>query len=453
VTSGSRPPRPRRSSGSRGVLRNPEFRALVLAQAASEIGDHFARVAVAGIVLDRSGSAFLSALAFVISFVPAVGGSLLLGPLADRLPRKGLLIACDLARAVLIAALALAAAATAPLWALLALLLAAEVFSAPFDAARSAVLPDVLPDPGDYLAGSGLCRVLFQANQVVGLAAGGAVVYLAFSGGAGGGGAEVALAVDAATFVLSALVLAVGLRARPAPAAAAGVPRSRLLADVAGGARLVFTDPLRRVFVPLGWLAGAALVAPEGVALAYAVEQGRPGLGGVLMATLPAGAAVGSFVVSRRGPAAAARAIRPLIAVGCAALLASGLGPGLYATFALWAVAGFCQAFLVPVMVVVNLTTPAERRGAVNGLAGAGFNAAMAGSFLAAGLAADVAGAELAVLAAGVVGLGLLAGAHLFWPTASLARALGPAPADRAEPVPAEAVRPVPAAPPPRRRP
>lgn len=402
------------------VLRNREFAALTGAQIASEVGDHFARVAVAGIVLDRSGSVFLSALAFVVSFVPGIGGSLLLGPLADRLPRKGLMIACDLARAAIIAVLALAAAAAAPLWVLMTLLFVAELFSAPFDAARSAVLPDVLPDPEDYLAGSGLSRVLFQANQVIGLAAGGIVVYLNFSDSA-----EVALFIDAATFVASALVLAVGLRSRPAAAAETPRPRS-LLPDVAEGARLVFTHPVRRVFVPLGWAAGAALVAPEGVALAYAVEHGEPGLGGALMAALPAGAAVGSLLVTRRGPAAAVRAIRPLIGIGCLALLVVGLDLGVYPTLALFVLAGACQAFLVPIMVVVNLTTPPGRRGAVNGLAGAGFNAAMAGGFLAAGLAADAVSPALAVLGSGALGLVLLTVAYLFWPAASIARALEP---------------------------
>ncbi len=97
------------------------------------------------------------------------------------------MIACDVARAVLVGALAVAAAVAAPLWTLMALLLAAELFSAPFDTARAAVLPDVLPDPEDYLTGSGLCRVLNQVNQVVGLAAGGAVVYLSFTGVRAGG--------------------------------------------------------------------------------------------------------------------------------------------------------------------------------------------------------------------------------------------------------------------------
>jgi MFS family permease len=402
------------------LLRNAEFRALGAAQVASEVGDQFARVAVAGIVLDRSGSVFYSALAFVVGYVPGIVGALLLGPLADRLPRKALMIGCDLARAVLIALLAVAAASSAPLWTLMVLLLASELFSAPFDAARLAVLPDVLPDPADYLAGAGLCRTLYQVNQVLGLAAGGVVVYLPFARAA-----ETAMAADAATFVVSALLLS-RLARRPAARPDASV--RGLLSDVRRGAVLVFTDPVRRVFVALGWAAGAVLIAPEALGLAYAVEHGQARLGGAMIAALPAGAAVGSWVLSRRGPEAAVRAIRPLLLLGCAPLVATGLDLQVPPTLVLWVLAGACSAFLLPIMVVVNLTTPPERRGAVNGLAAAGFNASIAGAFMLAGLAADAFGPARAVAGAGVLGLGQTVAAHLFWPGADLARALAPPP-------------------------
>ena len=45
----------------------------------SEWGDNIARVALASLVLARTDSAFLAVLAFVVSFVPAVFGSALLG--------------------------------------------------------------------------------------------------------------------------------------------------------------------------------------------------------------------------------------------------------------------------------------------------------------------------------------------------------------------------------------
>ncbi len=390
-----------------------EFRALIGAQVTSEIGDQFARVAVAGIVLDRSGSALYSALAFVVSYLPGIGGALLLGPLADRLPRRGLMIGCDLARGAVVAVLALAVVAEAPLWSLLALLLFAELFSAPFDAARSALLPDVLTDPADFHAGAGISRVLYQLTQTVGLAAGGAVVY--------GVSAELALWLDVATYLVSAVVLLAGVRARPA--ALTGV-EATVAGDVALAARLVFGDPVRRVFVCLGWAAAAVLIAPEGVALAYAVEHGEERLGGALIAALPAGAALGVWLISRYPPALAVRAIRPLLVAGCVPLLLTGLDLGVYPTMALWFLAGTCQAFLLPVMVVVTLVTAPERRGAVGGLAAAGFNASVGVAFVLAGWGADTIGPAEAVLVAGLAGLALAAAAYAAWPGAALRTAL-----------------------------
>lgn len=396
--------------------RSGEFRALICAQVTSEVGDQFARVAVAGVVLDRSGSTLYSALAFVVSYLPGIGGALLLGPLADRLPRRGVLMAADVLRAAVIVALALAVAGHGPLWSLMALLLLAELFSAPFDAARAALLPDVLPDAADYLAGAGISRVLYQVSQTIGFAAAGVVVY--------GGSAELALWIDAATYGASALVLVAGVRPRPA-ALTGGQGPAGIASDVAHAAGLVFADPVRRLLVLLGWASAAVLIAPEGVALAYAVDHGDPRLGGALIAALPAGAALGAWALSRHPPEVAVRAIRPLLLAGCVPLLLTGLDLGVYPTIGLWFLAGICQAFLLPVIVLVTLVTAPERRGAVNGLAAAGFNASVALAFVLAGWAADVLGPAEAVCGAGALGLAVLTVAHLRWPSAAFEDVLG----------------------------
>jgi MFS family permease len=188
----------------RQLLRNREFRGLVVAQVTSELGDHVARVALASLVLKRTDSAFLAVLAFVVSFVPAVFGSALLGSLADRIPRKVVMLGCDLARAVILAVIALLAVDATPVWVLLALLLVAETFTAPFEAAHRAVVPDVLPDPRECLVGTGLLRMLYQLDQVIGIVAAGVIIVLV--------GERAGLLLDVGTFVVSFVVLAVTLR-------------------------------------------------------------------------------------------------------------------------------------------------------------------------------------------------------------------------------------------------
>src|SRR6478736_5885924 len=183
----------------RDLMRSREFAALVGAQVLSGIGDQVARVAIALAVLERSNSAFYAACAFAVSYVPAIFGGALLGPLADRIPRRRLLLLCDLARAAFILVLALLDPANAPLWVALLLLLLAESFTPIYDAAWASMVPEILPDARAYIRGSSLLRVLYLVQQVVGLVLGGAAVAFV--------SIQYALLIDAGTFVLSYVLL------------------------------------------------------------------------------------------------------------------------------------------------------------------------------------------------------------------------------------------------------
>src|SRR5260370_24276399 len=83
-----------------------EFRALWLAQVLSVAGDQLARVALTLLVFDRTHSALLAAVTFAASVVPAFFGGVALAGLADRLPRRQVMIACDLIRVALVAVMA-----------------------------------------------------------------------------------------------------------------------------------------------------------------------------------------------------------------------------------------------------------------------------------------------------------------------------------------------------------
>ena len=401
----------------RGVLRNREFRGLVTAQVCSELGDQVARVALASLVLTRTDSAFLAVLAFVAGFAPAVFGSALLGGLADRLPRKVVLLGADVARAVVVALIALVAVDSTPIWVLLAMLLVAETFSAPFDAAQRSVLPDVLPDPRECLTGTGLVRVLHQVDQVLGILAAGLVIVLV--------GERAGLLLDAGTFVVSFLVLAVTMRWRPAARVRSlGEERTSLLTDFREGWRLVFDDPALRALVVLAWSASVFFIAPEAVALAYAREDGAgPAVGALLMASLPAGAAVGAVLVARLEPLRQVGLILPLAVASCAPLLLTSLAPPWQLALPLWAVSGLAQGFMVPLMATVNLVSPPTLRGRVNGLAAAGFSLVTAASYLLAGALADLTSPAVAVTVGAVLGLALVGAAHRAWPAGELRRA------------------------------
>jgi MFS family permease len=93
--------------GFAAVLRGREFRLLWLANAQSLLGDQLAPMALSVLVYDRTGSGLVTAAVYALTFLPALFGSVLLGPLADRLPRLALLVGGDVIRAVLLAVMAL----------------------------------------------------------------------------------------------------------------------------------------------------------------------------------------------------------------------------------------------------------------------------------------------------------------------------------------------------------
>ena len=119
----------------RDVFAVAEFRALWGAQLLSVIGDQLARVALTVLVYDRTRSALLAAITFVASIVPTFVGGVTLAWLADRYPRRAVMIACDLARCALVLVMAIPGV---PLAGLVALLFLVTLVGAPFTSARAA---------------------------------------------------------------------------------------------------------------------------------------------------------------------------------------------------------------------------------------------------------------------------------------------------------------------------
>jgi hypothetical protein len=219
------------------------------------------------------------------------------------------------------------------------------------------------------------------------------------------------------TFLASYLVIQLMLRSRAALMEGRGGLRG-LLVDTAEGVRLVVFDQVRRSFVLLVWATIGFLIAPEAVALAYSRDHGAADLGGFLMAAVPAGAVAGVALVSRLDPLSGVRLSPLLAAASLLPLVVTAANPDVPVAMALWFVSGALQAFIVPMIVGVNLVTPPEARGRVNGVAAAGLSLFTAAGFALAGRLADVTSPAAAVGIAGVAGLffvGLLA---MRWPQA-----------------------------------
>jgi MFS family permease len=354
-----------------------EFLGIWLATVLSVAGDQFARVALSLLVFDRTRSALLAALTYAVTFIPdLVGGSLLAG-LADRLPRRQVMIGTDVARAGLVALMAVPGT---PIVLLLVLLFAVQLLAVPFTAARSALLPTILR--GDrFEVGTGILTTTYQVGLVVGYPLGAVVVTWL--------GTRGALLADAATFVVSAMLIVSFVADRGAVESPGGRPRTTWR-SLTGGARLVRSDPKLRALLALACVSGF-YIAPEGLVVPYSDQIGAGTLGvGVLLAANPLGTAVGMVVLSRFvAPERRVRWLGPMAVATSLALLPSALAPGLAASFGLWALAGLFSAHDMVTNTQYVRAVPEHARGQAIGLAIAGLRGAQGLGVVVAGVLAE----------------------------------------------------------------
>ncbi len=179
----------------RHALATPDLRRLQAAWAAAATGGWAFMVALAVYAYGEGGAAAVG-LAALVRMVPAGLAAPLLGKAADRFPRRDVLLASTLARAVLLGALALAAALHAfPLVLVLAALF--TVAQAAHKPAQAALIPRLGPHAE---AANALWTTIDNAAFILGALAGGALVATT--------GAPVAFAAAALTFLLATFLLA-----------------------------------------------------------------------------------------------------------------------------------------------------------------------------------------------------------------------------------------------------
>ena len=389
----------------RDVFAVAEFRALWIAQLLSVVGDQLARVALTVLVYDRTRSALLAAITFVVSIVPTFIGGVTLAWLADKYPRRAVMIASDIARGMLVVVMAIPGV---PLAVLVVLLFVVTFAGAPFLAARAAIYPDVLT--GDrYVMGIAVSLTTFQFAQVIGFAAGGVLV--------GFFGIRVSLLADAATFLISAFIVRACIRPRPAPAGVMSSDRepSRLAAVVAG-ARLVFAGPALRTPMLFGWLA-AFYNAPEGVVtpLAGALGGGAT-IVGVILAAQALGQVAGAVMFSRFvAPAVRLRFMGPLAVATCAVLILFAWRPDLAVSLLILVVSGLFASYQLAANAAFVSATPQQQRSQAFGLAQGGMSLGQGTVLILAGAAAQHHAPARVIAVCGAVGAVLALAIALSW--------------------------------------
>jgi MFS family permease len=278
-----------------GPLAVRSFRLLVAGQFTSTVGDYCYAVALPWLVLSAHGGTILLGAVLACYGIPRTVLIPVGGVLTDKIGARTLMLAADAARCALVAVLAVLAArhiaSLAALGPIAALIGAGEGLFLP---ASFTIMPSLL-DGERLAAGNALSSAAVQTGSLLGPALGGLLVATTRS-------STWAFAVDAASFAMSALTLAlIPRRGRPERADDQAGGDGQAGAD--GGALQLLrgTRALQviAVMVVAANLAGGGMSEVALPSLAHA-HYGAAGYG-ALLACLAAGGIVGTLAAARTG--------------------------------------------------------------------------------------------------------------------------------------------------------
>jgi MFS family permease len=398
----------------RGLFRNRPLIRLLAGEFVSSIGDWLYLVALLVVVYQESSDPVLLGVVGAARVLPYVLLSIPAGIVADRFDRRRILLVTDVARGLIMVALAVLQATHGPLAAIVALAILATCFSTFFGPTIGSYLPTLVTDERELGPANSAWSSLDNLAFVVGPAVAGLLIAI--------GGLTAAFALNAASFGVIAVVLwrlPSGAQ-RSLPAVASATAPDGPAPDVPSAGR-----PGR---LPLRPLAGLALIdvasgfAAGGIGiLTVVLATSQLGAGadgtGYLNAAIGVGGllgAIGSSLVVVR-----ARLTVPLIvgsAVAAVGLVGLGLSTSLAAGFVTLAVAS-AGALLVDIVstTLLQRVVPEGSRGrALGAIQTVGTLAYAAGAFALpilagrVGTAPVLGAAAVLTVAAGIAGSALV---------------------------------------------
>ena len=285
------------------LRRNRNYRLLWIAQIVSELGDWFYALAVYNLLLDLTGSrAQAVAFAVVLQVLPSTFAAPTAGVLNDRISRKRIMIAADVARFFIVLGM-LWIRTPAMVWLVYPLLFMETVGAAFFEPAHSSVIPNIVPED-QVLAANALASITWSFCLAAGAALGGVVaVWL---------GRDAVFVINAFSFLVSAWLIRRMSFAEPHTANAPPL-RARELVEftpVLEGLRYIRSQP--RLFATVFVKGGIGLLGANNVLLPILGERVFPmklvGLGrsraallgmSMLMGARGAGSLLGPLIASR----------------------------------------------------------------------------------------------------------------------------------------------------------
>jgi MFS family permease len=309
----------------RSLYRHRDFMRLWSAESVSQLGSQVSLLALPLVAISvLHATTFQVGALTAVEFSPFVLFGLPVGAVVDRLPRRPILIWCDLGRAVALASVPIASGFGVLSYAqLLAVVFVTGTLTVFFDVAYQSILPAIV-ERHQLTDGNAKLEISRSGAQTAGPGIGGLLVQWI--------GAASAVTADAASFVASALVIR-GIRSQEPPRPAADETKTRLRAlggDIREGLAYVLHHRVLRMIAGSTATSNFFASMTTAVYLLYAVRERHysAGLVGLVFTLGNIGVLSGALTAER-----VTRAFRlgPTIMLGmlvsCFALLLLGLAP------------------------------------------------------------------------------------------------------------------------------
>ena len=374
---------------------------LFTANAISLVGNVLSAIAIPWFVLQTTGSPTRTGITGFFTVLPVVLAGFFGGTLVDRMGYKRTSIIADIASGVTTALIPLLYFTIGlEFWQLMVLVFLGALLDTPGSTARSALVPELAAMAEMPIErATSLIHIIERGSRLIGAPLGGLLIALM--------GTENVLWLDAASFFISAGIIAVTIKARQPVEHEEKEQGGKYFDELRAGLRFIYNDKLVLAIVLMIMVTNFLDAVFSGVVQPVFVKQvyGRALDLGLLIAANGGGAVIGALIFSAIGP----RLPRHTVFVAgfvltCLRFFLYAMYPPLWITLIFVAISSMGAGPLNPIIGAVEYErVPKDMRGRVGGAIGAGAWSAMPLGMLIGGVLTEQLGVRPMVLGLGVI--------------------------------------------------